>query len=293
MAADKGTPTEAFETLGHETRLAIVETLAGERRTNWVPAGLSFSELRKSVGVEDAGKFNYHLGELLGTFVYKNDDDEYVLTNAGFELAGAVLSGAFTDRCERRSATIDETCVVCDEPIEAIYRDGYVSFECPDHDRIFATVFPSGAAAGREMETVARLADLYARHYVERTRNGGCPHCWGEMRPTLPATVPEWLRSGGSGEQTTAEFRCERCEFRFWLPASVCVVRHPAVVSLYHDHGIDVRDRRYTGLEFVTGDNGAVVSEDPVRVRVDVELGDDRLELSLDERTTVVDVERY
>ncbi|WP_049898853.1 winged helix-turn-helix domain-containing protein [Halococcus agarilyticus] len=287
-------PSETFEILGHETRLAIVEELAKHRRTQWQPSGLGFAELRKAVGIADAGKFNYHLGELRGHFVYK-DDDEYVLRNAGLELAGAIVAGTYTERADTRRAAVDRACPACGSSLEGVYERGYLRIECPDHGAVFENSVPPGAAAGRSMDELVAVANRDAKHTLEHARDGTCPHCWGSMSITVPADPSSVLEGRGDDaevEQVLVQFSCERCEMTFWFPVSVCVVDHPAVVSLYGDHGIDVRDRGYLELDFVTGSGGAVVSTDPVRVAVDVAVADDALRLTLDGSLTVVDVER-
>lgn len=53
------TPEEAFALLANETRVSALEAL-WESRGEIVP----FSELRRRVGVRDAGQFHYHLSKL-------------------------------------------------------------------------------------------------------------------------------------------------------------------------------------------------------------------------------------
>ena len=76
----------------------------------------------------------------------------------------------------------------------------------------------------------------------------------------------------------------------FWLPVSVCVAHYPAVVAYYHDNGIEM-DGDYLDMEHATGSNGTVVSEDPVRIEVEIVVGDadEALVLTLDEETAVVE----
>ena len=57
-------PADAFALIGNETRLAILEALwAADERP------VSFSELRRAVGMRDSAQFNYHLQKLTGHFV--------------------------------------------------------------------------------------------------------------------------------------------------------------------------------------------------------------------------------
>jgi len=278
-------PTDAFDALGDGTRLAIVETLAEHRRENWEWSGLSFSELRKAVGVRDAGRFNYHLDELLDTFVVK-DDDEYVLTTAGLELAGAIRAGTYTERRRFRTST-DRSCPGCGAEIDVAYRHGTLLLTCPEHGVIFGNSVPGGAVADRDPADVLALSDLKARRDLERARRGACVHCWGTMTATMPAEPP----GDEASEQVLARLACEDCGMVFRVPAAACVVDHPAIVAFHYERGVDIRELNYLDMEFLTGENGEVVSEDPVRVRVDVELDGDRLRVLLDESTAVVSVD--
>jgi len=288
------TPAAAFEALGHETRLAIVEELAKPRRVSWQPKGQSFADLRRAVGVRDAGKFNYHLQEIRPHFVTKYGD-QYVLQNAGFYLAGAILAGTYTERVETRRAATDRRCPVCDATIEAIYEYEYFRMECPDHGSFFAASIPPGAVAGRSMDDLIVLANRESRHTVEHARGGVCPHCWGRTATTAPVDSAKYLDAiGVDGDRMTgrifARFECERCAMTIWFLAAVCVVDHPAVVSLYYRHGIDIRERGHLELDFVSGSNETLISTDPIRIAVEIELDGDALSLLLDEEMTVVDV---
>lgn len=106
---------EALEALGNEHRIAILRTLA---ETN---GPLSFSELRKRVGIDDTGRFNYHLKELLGRFV-RETDEGYQLGYAGervvvavgdIEPQAAVTAG---DGGTTADDAARERCPVCGEP---------------------------------------------------------------------------------------------------------------------------------------------------------------------------------
>jgi len=304
-------PDEAFATLGDETRIAILRAL-GE-----ADGSLGFTDLYDEVDVDDTGQFNYHLGELRGTYVEEHDG-EYVLTNAGFELAGALRAGTFgaTDDLERRER-IDRTCHACDDALEAVYEDGYLRLACPTHGPVLAATLPPAAVRGRDVETVVDLARVHSADIVNRVQAGGCPHCWGRAGFTAPATPSrEYLahhwpddadgsapdapadrsERGDDGhpgdesnplEQVVAEAACDDCGLRFWLPVSVVVADHPAVVAYYHDHG---RQGDALDLPHVDGENGAVVDTDPVRIDVDVHApgADDALVVTVDGTAEVV-----
>ncbi|UPV99064.1 helix-turn-helix domain-containing protein [Halorussus gelatinilyticus] len=79
-----------FGLLSDETRLDIVRALAERRFEKSDDACLSFSELRGRVGARDAGRFNYHLGQLRGSLVEKTPEG-YLLTDEGVTVGALVL----------------------------------------------------------------------------------------------------------------------------------------------------------------------------------------------------------
>lgn len=83
---------QAFDVLGQELRMGILEALAEKRAEDPQNLGVSVSGLRDRVGVADSGQFNYHLDKLSDQFVQETDAG-YELNAAGQEVVGAVLSG--------------------------------------------------------------------------------------------------------------------------------------------------------------------------------------------------------
>jgi DNA-binding transcriptional ArsR family regulator len=286
--------TDAFDALGHETRLAIVEVLANERRVEWEPEGLSFSELRKAVDVRDAGKFNYHLDKLRDQFV-DQDGDEYVLTNAGLHIAGAIRAGRFGEAADARESTVDRKCPVCRESLVVSYEDGFLEVSCPEHDRLFGTNLPPGAVQDRDLAAVLRLAVTDSWADVQRGKAESCPHCWGHVDITAPPAehVPKAVDEIEDLEQVVASFACQECGFLYWLPVSVTVIGHPAVIAYYYEQGLDLTGPDYLVLDHFTGANGEIVSENPTRIEVVVatEDADEGLVLTLDDEAQVLDVE--
>ncbi len=147
------------------------------------------------------------------------------------------------------------------------------------------------------MAEIQRLAVGYANWQIERARAGTCPHCWGRMGVNEPTRYPAELveaRDGldGEVEQTGAEFDCRDCGLRFMLPVALSTLDHPAVIAYYHNREVDPTETSYSGFPHVTGANGEVVAEDPVRIEVVVASSEAAagLVLTLDATTEVVDV---
>lgn len=105
-------PTDALTVLGDETRIAIVRALAAAE------GPLPFSELRRRVGVDDPGRFNYHLSKLREYFV-READGGYTLREAGSRVvaaAGVAEGGTQAPATAAIDAdTESETCPVCGE----------------------------------------------------------------------------------------------------------------------------------------------------------------------------------
>jgi DNA-binding IclR family transcriptional regulator len=109
-------PTDALAVLGDETRVAILRALAEADEP------VAFSELRRRAGIDDAGRFNYHLSTLREYFV-REVDGGYALRNAGSRVvaaAGVAENGApaatpADDELLETSDDDPETCPVCGE----------------------------------------------------------------------------------------------------------------------------------------------------------------------------------
>lgn len=71
---------------------------------------------------------------------------------------------------------------------------------------------------------------------------------------------------------------------------TLAVRDHPAVVALYYDHTLDVRERPLwnVGSEW----HETVLSTDPLAVRVTTEVGNERLALYVGRDLSVLHVER-
>lgn len=93
-AAEDTDPADAFLIPAHEIRLGILEALWRAENHS-----LSFSELRKEVGVRDTGKFTYHLSKLTGRYV-AHVEDRYELLYPGHRVVDAIQSGVFDAEVE-------------------------------------------------------------------------------------------------------------------------------------------------------------------------------------------------
>jgi DNA-binding transcriptional ArsR family regulator len=106
MAEQSAEPSDALDVLSDETRVRIIRTLAEADEP------LAFAELRRAVGVDDAGRFNYHLSLVCEHFVRERE--------SGYELAPAgarLVTAADVDLADETSDPLadEDVCPVCGE----------------------------------------------------------------------------------------------------------------------------------------------------------------------------------
>jgi len=158
---EKTDPEEVFAALSDDTRIAILRTLWDADQHV-----LSFSDLREAVGMRDSGRFNYHLGKLVGQFV-KQTDGGYTLIRAGVQINGAIEAGAYTVETSLEPIELDSPCASC----AANARFGV----------------PPNVLAGHGRETIPSVAGRYLNATFRRITDGFCPFCDGAVDPTVSA----------------------------------------------------------------------------------------------------------
>jgi DNA-directed RNA polymerase subunit M/transcription elongation factor TFIIS len=265
---------EAFAAVADEVRLRILRALYD------ADGPVSFSDLHDRVGVEDSGRFNYHLGKLRDRFVERGDDG-YDLTYAGVRLVGALHSGVYTEERTVDPTPVDGDCPDCGGALYASYADERGRVACEDCGMsVVSSGLPAGFVDGREDDLPAAL-DGYVRALGRQFTAGFCPACLGRTVGRLEEQ-DRGLR---------AIYECQRCEQVLRGDVEQVVVEHPAVVTFYRNHGRDVRARRLWEFEALTGEAVTEPDGEP-RARVTVELDGDVLALDLDASLDVVAVDR-
>jgi DNA-binding transcriptional ArsR family regulator len=274
-------PAEAFAVVGNETRLAILEALwrSPERP-------VTFSDLRRRVGMRDSAQFNYHLGKLTGQFVAKTEDG-YEFRHAGEKVVRAVLSGSFNENPTVEPFEVPGECADCGGTLTASYLDEHISVGCRDCGRLHAHApFPPGGLTDRSDEEVAHAFDQRVRHLHCLAADGVCPECGGRMGTTLSE------ETGPLDVAACSVHRCEQCDHRIRSPVGLSLLDQSDVVGFHATHGVDLRESPHWTFEWCVGDRTTVLDDDPWRVRVDIPLDDEELRVTLDDELTAVAVER-
>lgn len=284
---------DAFSVLGDETRLQILLELAGVARECGVGAGLAFSELRSRVGVEDSGRFNYHLSKLEDGFIEKSDG-EYAAQFPALAVVSAVYAGTYSefDRSEAHTTESGRDCQLCGRPTRIHYEGNALWLECDEHGKmdVYPAV-PSGAYRDRSLEELAKVVYTRVLMSVFLARRGICLQCWGPTSVEYP--IERQPVDDRLDEFIWAEIQCERCWNQLTPPLRTIVATHPLVLGSHAEHGYDMLEavRNVTRI----GEEGACESElhetDPVSATVSIAFDDGTISLNVDETCTVVDHE--
>jgi hypothetical protein len=279
---DETSSVDVFELLGQEVRVEILRALLAARRGSADPF-LSFTELKDAVGVRDAGRFNYHLNQLLGTLV-TDAEEGYRLSSFGFRLFAPLSAGLSEPDPDIDAVPLPGSCPECGADIRAKLHGNAFRLVCEaDHVLNRGLLGHPQAVAERSTEAAARTLALLNTQAIELGVSGICPVCHG--------------RTEGGIERTEEGCRyrapCSDCGNQFMTTVGDCVATHPEVVSFLADRGIDARREATWTLPFRLRDTETVVSDDPLRVRVTVGREfDESLELTLDRSGAVVEVDR-
>ena len=287
-------PDDAFTLLADQTRIKIIRAL-GDASTPGVTETLSFSELRRQAGVSGSGRFNYHLGKLVGQFVTETEAG-YRLNYAGVRVYQTIEAGTFTERVSLDAFELDDDCHVCGAPQQAAYHDSAFRVRCAASDccAVFYKYFcPPSSLTDRGRAGVLRAANERLQREIASMAKGVCPWCSGCMTArVLPTEAEMPLRNNPAIEHRVLH-ACETCDGSVYTRLGGVLVTHPAVVSFFYDHDIDVTREHIWSLEFAASDERTTVTEtDPWRATVSVECAGDALRLRLDDDPSVLETER-
>jgi len=276
-------PAEAFSVIANETRLSILEALwkAPERP-------VSFSELRREVGMADSAQFNYHLKQLTDQFVVGTDEG-YDFRGAGKKVVRAILAGSFNENPEMGPFEVDGTCADCGAGLQAFYEDDMLTVECTDcakrHGRY---PFPPGGLNDRTREEILDAFNQRVRHLHCLAADGVCPECNGRMTTTITRDDDDRL-----GLEVRVDHECEQCRHRLHSAVGLSLLDQSDVVTYHRDHGVDLCTKPYWDLAWCVSDEyTTVLSADPWRILVEIPLDDEVLSVTLDGDLSVLELDR-
>ncbi|MFC4357456.1 ArsR/SmtB family transcription factor [Halobium salinum] len=284
--AESDAPTQdaLFGVLANETRLRIVEAL-GDLSEPGEYSTVPFSELQEAVGVEDNGKFSYHLNKLVDPFVTRTDAG-YRLELPGIRVYQALQFWLESD------VTVDPLpsggiCDSCGEATLLGYRGGRMHIRCHDCDIEYSTYpLPAAAFDPDDPESLKRAATNRLRRDYAAFRQNHCPYCSG----SVSTTVQDGERLSApllEDENVAVRHACNRCNWYLHTHAGSVLTVHPRAVSFFYDRGVDIyavlpSDNVYEQFE-------RVESTDPLRIDVRFCCEGDELRFLVDDSLTVLD----
>ncbi|MFQ3293469.1 MAG: DNA-binding HxlR family transcriptional regulator [Halobacteriales archaeon] len=287
VVVDRLPADEALDLVGHEIRLDILMAL------DEADGRVTFSDLRETVGTRDSGQFNYHLDKLRDRFVERSDDG-YALADAGRRLTGAIKTGGFTKALEADPVPVAGECFNCGGDLEAQFRDLNVLVTCTECEiDVTEPKVPPGVLQGYHPEEVPDVLDRWVKRSLYTADFGFCEYCGGRMERSLVRTDPDEDFGGEDHEiEARANYECDRCGYQFGGVLTFVLLAHPTVVAFHHDHGVDVREKRFWTYDWLARGLSTVTNEDPLRVETSITLDDETLTVVVDESVAVLEERR-
>jgi len=289
------TAADVFRLLSDQTRLDVLRTVARAQHEGSGPGTLSFSDIYDRVDVANTSKLSYHLGELTGTFLRKQDGT-YAFTHAGERLVRFVLAENYAAPDDVGPVPTDGTCLHCGEAaLRATLEAQFFTVRCEACERP-AFVYRVTPAQVRERGGEALVDAVIWAQAADflKMRQGVCPDCAGRLDTSVlaaedvPAPAPMPVSFGTLSE-------CRACLRRMSVPLTHAAVYHPESVAFHWEHGVDIVG---TGVwEFhrhlYDGQWAAErVEDEPEAYRVELRVDTTSLHLYLDEHATVTRTER-
>lgn len=285
-------PDDAFTLLADETRVRILRALGDAGGPNG-SAPLSFSELRERAGVAESGRFNYHLGELVGHFVGRSDEG-YELMFPGVRVYRAITAGIYTENVTIPPFELDADCHVCGEPLQARYDNFVFKISCSDcNSEYYHRHLPPSSLEDASRAETLRVVDQRIREHLSSLSNRVCPWCSGRTTATLlgPDADPPYVDDEAT--RVLAYHECNRCGQYNYTRVGSHLLDHPAVVSFCYERGLDLSAVPVWELAFVsTDDRTEVLSDEPWRIAVTVAVDGDELRVEMDADLRVIETER-
>ena len=292
---DEAEPPEVFTALSDGTRLAILQALwEGD------DAGMTFSELRTAVGGRESGGFNYHLGELVGRFVIKNDGT-YRLTQAGKHVCGSIASGIYTARGTLDPIDLNDRCETSGDTLRIEYGNETIRIGCDSCSSCpsgWSVPAPPSVFAGYDIEGIPDVVDRYIRTVSRQALNRFCPYCNGRMEPTVQpsAATNASPPSPSNGSEDTSRFSgqpvvrfdCRRCGADAGLALDhALLLANPTVANFYYEHDVVVQKRPIWRFSELSPESTTIVTGNPLHIDVTFRVGTSSLTVRVDETFAV------
>jgi hypothetical protein len=267
---------DAFGKLADRTRVDILTGLDALE----TPA--AYADVFEESGVEDRGRFNYHLRALRDHYVEQSTAG-YELTQAGRHALNALAAGHFEAPTGGELCETDSPCGRCGGPVRVGYRTGEVVVRCPGCERTL-TRYDFPARTAKRLATVELLDayDAWTRRQFALVDDGVCPFC---ASPTTTELVAE-------GTSAHVSATCGECPASLSAPLGLVILARPRIAGALEARGVDLDGARFWEFPWCQFDAPELVSADPLRVELVAGSGDDPIRVVVDDAVESVTVDR-
>ncbi|WP_435119425.1 DUF7351 domain-containing protein [Halolamina sp. C58] len=268
----------AFAALGSEHRVEILRTLVVAVEEG--APGLPFTELYDRTGIDSSSQFSYHLDRLTAEFV-REVDGNYRPTSAGERVVRSIRAGMYTGTPSFDPVTVEGLCPACESTtLRAEYDDPHLQVACGDCGETVVTYDLSPAEAeGRDAMETLRACNRRALREYRTAIAGSCPTCYGLTTVAIEA---------GPDDGYACVATCSQCDLRLFAPVELPLFGHPAVVSFYWEHGVDVTELPLWRLpEFIGDADRRVRDREPLALDITLHHGESSLAARIDADGTV------
>jgi hypothetical protein len=281
VTVERQSPEAAFGLLSNDLRVRILQALseAGEP--------IAFSRLRKAVDERDSGKFNYHLGKLVGHLVV-HDDDGYRLSLAGRKVYGAIISGAYTTDAEIEPFEFEGPCPVCGaEHLVAGFTDECAKMHCDDCEGFRNEFsFPPASLEQFTREELPYAFDRWMRAMVSKVVHGFCSNCGGRVDGRLHK-----IDDSDYPMPVQAHYDCKRCGDTVQSSPALPLMFQAVAIEYFADHGVDlVNDPSWKYFTAEDDVSIEIVNDEPVQAQIQFSLSDESLVAIVDSNVKVESV---
>ncbi len=295
------TSDDVFTAIGNETRIEILKTLGEAGKP------LSFSELRRRVGMRHSGQFDYHLKQLKGHFV-DDSPEGYKLTMPGERIIEGIYSGVLTNEQIEERAHAEFECWQCGAPVKVILQSGFIDAYCTEcvgmypkpedpgkQGALVRAHIPPAGLIGRSPAEALSVALVNTRLDMLSYANGICPRCCAMVEHELDVcedhdTTDEICDTCDRLYAVMQTTRCVNCIAAWHTSIANLVAGHTAVLTFFFKHGWSLVDPSQAS-EPSWGYEEEVQSTDPLEVRCFFLIKGTELVVDVDESLNVNIVE--
>lgn len=275
-------PAEAFALIGNDTRIGILQALLD---ANAKEKPVTFTCLFERVEMQDSANFNYHLQQLTDHFI-KPTDHGYEFRHPGQKVVSAIFAGTLTDRVQLGFFPVEGICYACDSDLHGWYVNEELTIACVDCSTIQVSYpFPPGGLDDRTPDELLQAFHHYVRHHYCLAADGVCPECTGPMETQLVRDPDDAVDL-----DVAVEHACQRCGYNLRSTIGVNLLDNAELLLFHSERDIDLNTEPFWHFEWCVSDRRmTVLSEDPLRVRVDVPCAGDELQIVLDDTLSVLE----